>query len=299
MGDDRIGSAMQGASMLRAYYTLALILGLAVCAPALGVPGVYRLEVRIATGTEGAPAGAHVELRLREAGRAEQRFPLAGDAPWPAGSTRTVPIALNEPLDPDAVARFSIYYRGPAGAPASWEIASAEVFALSAEGHEWPLGPAIRGVIRREGEISSAERAASSLMCVTDADCDDGRACNGRERCEPGARNANARGCVAGVPVACPTNQVCMERLGCRGMEGSDMAKAPGAGAPAASVPASGRDSGGGTGLATGAALQTCSGRDVLLSEASGATRTAPCPPGTACVAQPNGTGICAPGRAP
>jgi hypothetical protein len=284
--------------MLRTLHALALVCGLAVLGPALGAPAVHRLLVRIATGTEGAPVGSHVELRLREAGRPERRLPLAGGAPWPAGSTRTVPVTLSEPLDPDAVARFSIYFRGPPEAPlAAWEIASAGVYALSAEGRESPLGVTIQGLIRREGEIASAERAASSLTCVTDADCDDGRACNGRERCEPGARNADARGCVAGVPVACPTNQVCMERLGCHGMDVGDTSKAPSAAAPAASVSAPVRDTGGVASPVPGAAVQTCSGRDVLLTEASGATRTAPCPVGTACVAQPNGTGICAPTR--
>jgi hypothetical protein len=284
--------------MLRTLHALALVCGLAVLGPALGAPAVHRLLVRIATGTEGAPVGSHVELRLREAGRPERRLPLAGGAPWPAGSTRTVPVTLSEPLDPDAVARFSIYFRGPPEAPlAAWEIASAGVYALSAEGRESPLGVTIQGLIRREGEIASTERAASSLTCVTDADCDDGRACNGRERCEPGARNADARGCVAGVPVACPTNQVCMERLGCRGMDVGDASKTPTAGAPAAPVSAPGRDTGGAASPVPGAAVQTCSGRDVLLTEASGATRTAHCPAGTACVAQPNGTGICAPTR--
>lgn len=282
--------------MPRTMSALALIVGCVVFGSALGATPVHRLLVRIVTGNEGAPPGAHVELRLREAGRPERQIPIAGSAPWPAGSTRTVPVALSEPLDPDEVARFSIYYRGPAGAPPSaWEIASAEVFALSADGRERPLGAALQGLIRREGEISSAERAASSLACMTDADCDDGRACNGRERCEPGARNADARGCVSGTPVSCPTNQVCVERLGCRGMDGAASSKA--ATAVAGGSPTAVREAPGAAATTPGIAVQTCSGRDVLLTDAAGATWTAPCPAGTACVAQPNGTGICAPTR--
>ncbi len=281
--------------MSRTLRALILISGL-IAGPALGGPAVQRLLVRIVTGTEGAPAGAHVELRIREAGRPDRRLPLAGDAPWPPGSTRTIPVSLGEPLDPDAVARVSIYYRGPAnGAPASWEIASADVYALSADGHETPLAATIQGLIRREGEIASSERAASSLMCVTDADCDDGRACNGRERCDPPASNANARGCVPGSPVICPRNQVCMERFGCRGLGTGDTANPPIATASAGPISDAGRAAGGASGAAPGAAVQTCSGRDVLLTDASGVVRTAPCPAGTACVAQPNGTGVCAP----
>jgi hypothetical protein len=283
--------------MLRTLRALLLI-GALVAGPALGAPAVQRLLVRIVTGTEGAPAGAYVELRLREVGRPERRLPLPGDAPWPAGSTRAVPVVLSEPLDPDAVARFSIYYRGPANAAsAAWDIASADVYAMSADGHEMPLAASIRGLLRREGEIASAERAASSLMCVTDADCDDGRACNGRERCDPGASHANARGCVAGSPVICPTNQVCMERYGCRGLGTSDTASPPVAIASGKPPTEAGRAAGSASGATAGAAVQSCAGRDVLLTDANGATRTATCPPGTTCVAQPNGTGICAPVR--
>jgi len=281
--------------MLRTFRAFLLI-GALVAGPALDAPVVQRLLVRIVTGTQGAPAGAYVELRLREAGRPERRLPIAGDAPWPAGTTRTVPVALGEPLDPDAVARVSIYYRGPANATSSsWEIASADVYALSADGREIPLAATVQGFIRREGEIASAERAASSLTCVTDADCDDGRACNGRERCEPGAHNANARGCVAGSPVICPTNQVCMERVGCRGLHTGDAPSAPMAIGSTAPPSEPEHNAGATQGAARGAAVQTCAGHDVLLTEASGATRTAPCAAGTACVPQPNGTGICAP----
>ena len=281
--------------MSRTLRALILIGGL-LAGPALGGPAVQRLLVRIVTGTEGAPAGAYVELRIREAGHPDRRLPLAGDAPWPPGSTRTIPVSLGEPLDPDAVARVSIYYRGPANAAsASWEIASADVYAMAADGHEKPVATAIQGLIRREGEIASSERAASSLMCVTDADCDDGRACNGRERCDPSASNASARGCVPGSPVICPRNQVCMERIGCRGLGTSDATNPPSAAASGGATSDAGRAAAGASGAAPGTALQTCSGRDVLLTDPSGDTRTAPCPAGTACVAQPNGTGVCAP----
>jgi hypothetical protein len=286
--------------MSRALHALALVCGLALLGPALGAPAVHRLVVRIATGAQGAPAGSIVELRVREAGRPERRLPLAGGAAWPAGSTRTVAVSLTEPLDPETVARFSIYYRGPASAPLSaWEISNAQVLASSADGREVPLGAPIQGLVRGEGEISSAERAASSLMCVTDADCDDGRLCNGRERCDPRAHNADARGCVAGVPVSCPTNQVCIERQGCRGTDGGAPTKSPAAAGatawPPAPPPASEHDA---TADAKRAPpLQTCAGHNVLLTAANGAVRPEQCPTGTACVPQPNGTGICAPAR--
>ena len=55
------------------------------------------------------------------------------------------------------------------------------------------------------------------MICITDAECDDHRNCNGLERCAPQRRDADARGCVKGLPVVCPVNQVCSEEAGCRG----------------------------------------------------------------------------------
>ena len=55
------------------------------------------------------------------------------------------------------------------------------------------------------------------MICSSDADCDDHRACNGKERCAPRSPGADARGCVKGAPVVCPVNQVCGEGVGCHG----------------------------------------------------------------------------------
>ena len=281
--------------MVRTLQILALGVGFALGASALGAAAVDRLEVRIVTGSLGAPAGGYVELRLHGAGRAERRLSLAGDAPWPAGSTRTISVPLADPLDPDAVTRFGIYYRAASGASRSaWEIASADVFALSADRRERPLGATIHGVIPREGEIASLEAGASPLACRTDADCDDGRVCNGRERCDPGARNANARGCVAGSPLVCPTNQVCMEGRGCHGIDGFTPRTSNGDAIGATAAPAATESTEAAT-PSKGEATQTCDGRNVLLSQPGSSPRVVHCPAGTECVPQPNGTGTCAP----
>ncbi len=280
--------------MFRAQHVLALGLGLAALAPAFGAAAVDRLEVRIVTGALGAPGGGYVELRLHEAGRAERHLSLAGDAPWPAGSTRTVSVPLGEPLDPDRVTRFGIYYRAAAGTPrSSWEIAAADVYALSADHRERSLGATIHGQILREGEIASEEVGASPLACSADADCDDGRACNGRERCNPGARNANARGCVAGVPLVCPTNQVCMEGRGCRGAEGFAPRATDGATAEAA-APNAAAASSQATGPAVSGPPQKCDGPSVLLVQEGSVRHAVACPVGTKCVSQPDGSGSCA-----
>lgn len=44
--------------------------------------------------------------------------------------------------------------------------------------------------------------------------CDDRMFCNGIERCDPGASAADARGCVAGTVVTCPSGQNCSELRG-------------------------------------------------------------------------------------
>ncbi|MBS0374438.1 MAG: hypothetical protein JSR73_07630 [Proteobacteria bacterium] len=277
-------------------YRAALAALLLIAAtPSLAAAPVDRLLLRVETGATGLPAGARVELRIREAGRAERRLALPSGTAWPAGSTRTVPLTLAEPLDPDGVSRVGLFVTAPpSGSPLAWDVAGAEVFAVLGDGRNRPLGDVIRGHLAGPGELAAAERTASAMLCVSDADCDDGRSCNGRERCDPRDTRANARGCVAGTPVSCPTNQVCMERLGCRGMEGAPNAPPPAAITTAGAAHATAEHAPVAPGVP---AAQSCSGRDVLLTDVNGATRLASCPAGTACVPQPNGTGICAPAR--
>jgi hypothetical protein len=81
------------------------------------------------------------------------------------------------------------------------------------------LNTTLSGVFTRQGELASEERSAGSMTCVTDADCDDHRKCNGHERCAPGNAQADARGCLKGTPLVCPVNQVCTEEHGCHGLD--------------------------------------------------------------------------------
>lgn len=284
--------------------TVVLVASLAAAPAVRAAPDVTRLEVRVVTGADGAGPGGHAELRVRELGKPERRIPLARGDGWPAGSTRVVPVTLPEPIDADAVARVGIYYRSanPA-APDSWEIAGADVFALRGTERVRLNGASIQGVVLREGELASAERAVSSLTCVTDSDCSDGRMCNGAEICQPGARNADVRGCVRGAPMSCPVNQACIEGQGCRSAgEATGGSGGVSIGSGTSAAPAAAGASGAAANVAPNLTprsvpVQTCSGRDVLLTDASGASRLASCPGGTACVAQPNGTGVCVPSR--
>ena len=80
------------------------------------------------------------------------------------------------------------------------------------------LDTTLSGVISQQGELATNDRDEAALICKSDADCDDKRMCNGRERCAPRSADADARGCVKGTPLVCPVNQVCVEGTGCRGM---------------------------------------------------------------------------------
>jgi hypothetical protein len=265
---------------------VAVMLG---AASAAAVGATTQLQVRIVTGHLNLPAGSTVELRIHETGRPLARYPLTHGEAWPAGSTRVVPITLPEPLDPAAVARFGIYYRPPA-ANTPWEIASAQLSAITSGGAQ-AIGTALSGAIRPGDELATTDRDGGGV-CRADADCDDGRMCNGQERCAPGARGADLRGCVAGTPMTCPVNQVCVEGGGCRGVSSAAATAAsagfggdlPVTGPAAAQAP-------------EGAAVanQHCQEGGVSVTAADGTVRKLACPHGTVCVSQPNGAGVCVP----
>jgi hypothetical protein len=181
---------------------------------------VSHLQVRIVSGPEELSAGSQLELRIYEAGRAVRRFPLTHGESWPAESTRLIPLTLTDTLDPRAVLRYSLYYRAASPLTPDWEVVEADVTISS--GHEAPqrlLNATLSGVLSRQGELATEERGASAIACASDADCDDHRSCDGHERCAPRSSGADARGCVKGMPVVCPVNQVCSESHGCRGLD--------------------------------------------------------------------------------
>ena len=187
-----------------------------------GAAPVSHLEVRIVTGAEELRAGSSLELLIYEAGKSVRRLPLVHGEAWQPDSTHLIPVKLSEPLDPRGVLRFSLYYRSASPLAPALEIAAADVELPSVnELPERLLDTTLSGVIPRQSELSTVERDQAALVCKSDSDCDDKRTCSGHERCAPGARDADARGCVKGTPVVCPVNQVCREGVGCRGLPGS------------------------------------------------------------------------------
>lgn len=179
---------------------------------------VSHIQVRIVTGAADLAAGSVLELRIYEAGKAVRRLPLTHGEAWPRESTRVIPLSLSEPFDPRSVLRFSLYYRAASPLSPPWEVVAADVDLSDGRGPaELLLNTTLSGEIDRQGELATLERDASTLTCVTDADCDDHRTCNGHERCLPRSAEADARGCVRGNPVVCPVNQVCAEGRGCVG----------------------------------------------------------------------------------
>ena len=195
-----------------------MLLACTLCAAqAVAVP-VSRLEVRVVTGAAELSAGSDLELRIYEAGKNVRRLPLVHGEAWLPSSTHLIPVKLNDSLDPRNVQRFALYYRAGSPLAPAWEVVSAEVELPS--GQDTPqrlLDTTLSGVIAKQGELASVERDQASMACSSDADCDDHRACNGKEHCAPHTAGADARGCVKGAPVVCPVNQVCGEGVGCHG----------------------------------------------------------------------------------
>jgi hypothetical protein len=197
---------------------LPMLLGCALIAAYAHAVPVSRLEVRIVNGAKELSAGSDLELRIYEAGKSVRRLPLVHGEAWLPASTHLIPLKLSESLDPRNVVRFAIYYRAASALAPAWEVVAADVELPSAGGSPVRLlNATLSGVIARQGELASVERDQAAMTCAADSDCDDGRACNGRERCAPRSPGADARGCVKGTPVVCPVNQVCGEGVGCYG----------------------------------------------------------------------------------
>jgi len=197
-----------------------MLLACALCATAAQAVSVSRLEVRVVTGAAELSAGSDLELRIYEAGKNVRRLPLVHGEAWLPSSTHLIPVKLNDALDPRNVQRFALYYRAGSPLAPAWEVVAADVEIHS--GQEAPvrlLDTTLSGVIAKQGELASVERDQASMACSSDADCDDHRACNGKERCAPHTPGADARGCVKGTPIVCPVNQVCGEGVGCHGTD--------------------------------------------------------------------------------
>ena len=202
---------------------LLALVAWAAAAHAAPAPVVTRLQVRIVTGFSDLAAGSVVELRIYELGKTPRHLALSHGESWPRDSTRVIPLTLNEPLDPRTVQRLGLYYHAASATAPAWEVESAEV-RLGADGatSQRLLDVTLSGAIDRQGELGSDERDAASMTCTSDADCDDHRECNGRERCAPRTAGADARGCMKGTPRVCPVNQICAEGRGCQGLDTAD-----------------------------------------------------------------------------
>jgi hypothetical protein len=195
-----------------------MLLACALCATAAEAIPVSRLEVRVVTGAAELSAGSDLELRIYEAGKNVRRLPLVHGEAWAPSSTHLIPVKLNDALDPRNVQRFALYYRAGSPVAPAWEVVSADVeIPSSRDAPQRLLDATLSGVIARQGELATVEREQSAMVCSSDADCDDHRTCNGKERCAPRSPGADARGCIKGSPVVCPVNEVCGEGVGCHG----------------------------------------------------------------------------------
>ena len=198
--------------------TWPFVLVLTLCAAVSHAVPVSHIQVRIVTGAADLSAGSYLELRIYEVGKAVRKLPLTHGEAWPRDSTRVIPLTLNDVLDPRSVLRFSLYYRASSPLSPPWEVVAADVdLSAGREPQQLLLDTTLSGEIARQGELATLDRDASTVSCMSDADCDDQKSCNGRERCAPHSAGADARGCVSGSPLVCPVNQVCAEGRGCVG----------------------------------------------------------------------------------
>jgi hypothetical protein len=199
---------------------LTLLLASLLAAASAVADPLTHIKVRIVVGPVELAAGSVLELRIYEADKDVRHVPLTHGEAWPPDSTLVIPVTLTEALDPRTVQRFGLYYRAASPIAPPWEVVSAEVDLAPGNSSPQPLlNATLSGLIDRQGELATEERDAGSMACVGDADCDDHRACNGQERCAPRSPGADARGCVRGLPLVCPVNQVCTEAHGCRGLD--------------------------------------------------------------------------------
>ena len=179
---------------------------------------VSRLQVRMVTGAADLAAGSLVELRIYQANKNVLRLRLTHGEGWPRDSTRVIPVALVEPLDPRSVVRFSLYYRAASAFAPAWEVAAVDVD-LS-DGHPPPkllLDTTLSGEIDKQGELATRGGRGERRGLPQRRRLRRSPQCNGHERCAPRSPGADARGCVRGTPLSCPVNQVCVEGRGCVG----------------------------------------------------------------------------------
>jgi hypothetical protein len=195
------------------------VLIMSLCAAASYAVPVSHLQVRIVTGASDLSAGSYVELRIYEAGKSVRHLALTHGESWPHETTRVIPLTLADAIDPRNVLRFALYYRASSPLSPPLQVVAADVdVSDGAAPPQRLLDTTISGQIDKQGELASADRDVSTLTCVSDADCDDHKSCNGVERCAPRAAGADARGCVHGSPMSCPVNQICTEGRGCVGV---------------------------------------------------------------------------------
>lgn len=295
-----------------------------------GITQTDDLKVQLRLGGDGIRGGGQILLVFDMNDGRKRRFDLNRTREeWPGGATKIIEVNVIPPVLYRDIQRIGIEFHGSQGdftqTQDDFDLAHLQVESRATSS----TSPIVNGsrvtVFSREVNTRFEDdqtqwfggvrpQVAVEGICAADSDCDDGRYCNGVERCAPSNANADPRGCLVG-PLPCPAYQHCNEsRQQCdvpcvdQDGDGFDAAYCGGNDCddtdpnryPGNVEVADAADHDEDCDLNThgvfqaAAATQICDGRtQVVLVDARERFQRAQCPPNTVCVQQPNGAGIC------
>jgi len=294
-----------------------------------GITETDGLTVTVELGGDGARGGGQMLLVFEMRDGRTRKFDLnRSRAEWGGGSTHRLEISVVPPIRYADVTRMGIEWHGSQGDLLQEQddvdirrvtVISRSRGANSERMNNLQVNVGQIGSVRLDNDQMywaggiRAEVLAPAL-CAADRDCDDGRYCNGPERCQPSNPAANAFGCMlAAAPcgpgaacnesaqrcdVSCPDNDGdghTAQHCGGDDCDDNDANRYPG-NIEVADRADHDEDCDVNThGLSRGAAsAQICDGRDrVVLVDAVEQITRSRCVPGTVCVQQPNGSGVC------
>ena len=181
-----------------------------------------ELILEFTSGGDGLRGGDdNVHLRIRGDGPNIEIRNLNKGQEWPGGSVRTVRVPLSPALDPARLTHIVLYMSFGGGIfPDHWHLDSLRVSLVRGGETQllWQSTYSPVTVFSTEGPSLEIDLPPRERECVTDSQCDDGRFCNGPERCViRRVRGDVIRACESALEVPqCPQGSLCHEPGQCR-----------------------------------------------------------------------------------